>query len=228
MTLVSWYQCETSFQISSFLLWPKRCHYVCQPLVYGCYSSHSPVLRHACGLVKCHMQFFAVLSYHVDKSFLLSSPLSGSMYVAVVCYFGVSFILHPVQMSRVSQPLVPYSIYYSDSDIQSVEYFLISYPVYSLLEPSRYATDLLGGERYISCSVVLPTLCHLFSAMTVSEDDPLYVVKFKTAFTTDLQSRLEKYNLHWLYLATALDPQVPAKRKARWSLDRVANRSLTR
>lgn len=76
----------------------------------------------------------------------------------------------------------------------------------TLLEPSRYA-DLLGGEHHISCSVVLPTLCHLFRAMTVSEDDPLYVVKFKTAFTTDLQSRQEKCNLHWLYLATALDPR---------------------
>src|SRR6218665_2304538 len=55
------------------------------------------------------MQFFAVLSYHVDPSFLFSSPLSGFMYVAVICYFGVSFIFHPVQMSKVSQPLVLYS-----------------------------------------------------------------------------------------------------------------------
>src|SRR6218665_657060 len=59
---------------------------------------------HACGLMKCQMQFFAVLSDHVDPSFLLPSPLSGSMYIAVVglCYFGVSFVLHPIPMSKVS------------------------------------------------------------------------------------------------------------------------------
>ena len=92
-----------------FLLWPRRCHCTRQPLIHGC-SPHSSVLLHACGLVKCHMQFFAVLSYNVDPSFLLSYPLSGSMYIAVVCYFGVSLIFHPVQMSKVSQPLIPYSI----------------------------------------------------------------------------------------------------------------------
>src|SRR6218665_1241566 len=103
---------HNNFIFYLFLLWPRRCHCTRQPLVYGC-SPHSPVLRHACGLLKCHMQFFAVLSYHVDPSFLLSSPLCGSMYVyvAVVCYFGVSFILHPVQMSNVSQPPVPFSVY---------------------------------------------------------------------------------------------------------------------
>jgi zinc finger BED domain-containing protein 1 (E3 SUMO-protein ligase ZBED1) len=77
----------------------------------------------------------------------------------------------------------------------------------TLLEPSRYATELLGGERYLSCSVVLPTFCHLFRALTVSEDDPLYVVKFKTAFINDLKTRQENCNLRWLYFATALDPR---------------------
>src|SRR6218665_1697699 len=94
--------------LSSLLLWPKRCHCTPQPLVYGC-SSHSPVLRHACGLRECPMQFFAVLSYHVDPPFLWSFPLPGSMYVAVVSYLGVSFIL---QVSRVSQLLVPNFVYY--------------------------------------------------------------------------------------------------------------------
>src|SRR6218665_579248 len=81
------------------LLWPRRCHCTCQPLVYDC-SPHSPVLRPACGLLKCQMQFSAVLSDHVNPSFPLSTPLSGSMYIAVVCYFGVSFVLHPIQKSE--------------------------------------------------------------------------------------------------------------------------------
>jgi len=82
-------------------IWHRRCHCTRQLLVYGC-SPHSPVLHPACGLLKCQMQFTAVLSDHVNPSFLLSSPLSDFMYIAVVCYFGVSFILHPIQMSKVS------------------------------------------------------------------------------------------------------------------------------
>ncbi|KAI4900408.1 hypothetical protein NFI96_017779 [Prochilodus magdalenae] len=34
-----------------------------------------------------------------------------------------------------------------------------------LLEPCRYVTEILGGEQYVSCSVVLPALCHLFRVM---------------------------------------------------------------
>src|SRR6218665_2485818 len=83
------------------LLWPRRCHCTRQPLVYGC-SPHSPVLRPACGLLKCQMQLAAVLSDHVNSSFLLSSHLSCSMYIAVVCYFRVSFIFHPIHVSKVS------------------------------------------------------------------------------------------------------------------------------
>ncbi|KAK6322632.1 hypothetical protein J4Q44_G00074240 [Coregonus suidteri] len=42
----------------------------------------------------------------------------------------------------------------------------------TLLEPCRHLTELLGGEKYISCSVVLPALCHLFRVMESSDDDP--------------------------------------------------------
>uniref|UniRef100_A0AAZ1XRF2 BED-type domain-containing protein n=1 Tax=Oreochromis aureus TaxID=47969 RepID=A0AAZ1XRF2_OREAU len=52
-----------------------------------------------------------------------------------------------------------------------------------LLEPCRYVTELLGGERYVSCSMVLPALCHLFRIMEDSS------------------------NLTWLKIATALDPR---------------------
>ena len=43
--------------------------------------------------------------------------------------------------------------------------------------------------------------------MEVTEDDPAYVVKFKTAFKTDLASRQENTNNEWLKIATALDPR---------------------
>ncbi|KAL1262303.1 hypothetical protein QQF64_007568 [Cirrhinus molitorella] len=50
----------------------------------------------------------------------------------------------------------------------------------------RYVTDLLGGEAYVSCSVVLPAFCHLNHVMRVSDEDPAYVARFKTAFIKDL------------------------------------------
>ena len=71
-------------------------------------------------------------------------------------------------------------------------------------------TEILGGEAYVSCSVVLPALCHLRHVMEVTEDDPAYVVKFKTAFKTDLASRQENTNNEWLKIATALDPRFKA------------------
>ncbi|GAA6092479.1 E3 SUMO-protein ligase ZBED1-like [Tachysurus ichikawai] len=74
-----------------------------------------------------------------------------------------------------------------------------------LLEPCRYVTELLGGEKYVSCSVVLPAFCHLSRVMESSDDDPAYVVKFKSTFRTDLETRKENANIAYLKIATALD-----------------------
>lgn len=68
-------------------------------------------------------------------------------------------------------------------------------------------TDLLGGVTYISCSVVLRALRHLTNSMEVSDDDPAYVMRFKTAFTKDLSQRQQTLNHEWLRVATALDPR---------------------
>ena len=77
----------------------------------------------------------------------------------------------------------------------------------SLLDPFRFVTEQLGGERYVSCSVVLPAVCHLRRAMQISDDDPAYVARFKNAITTDLDSRLRNCNLPWLKMSTILDPR---------------------
>lgn len=68
-------------------------------------------------------------------------------------------------------------------------------------------STLLGGEKFVSCSVVLPALCHLSRVMEVSEDDPAYMVRFKETFTTDMDKRKEKFNTTWLIVATSLDPR---------------------
>lgn len=67
-------------------------------------------------------------------------------------------------------------------------------------------TELLGGENYVSCSVVLPALRHLTRTMEASDDDPAYVVKFKAAFEKELSQREDALNHGWLRVATALDP----------------------
>lgn len=43
--------------------------------------------------------------------------------------------------------------------------------------------------------------------MEPSDDDPVYVVRFKKTFTTDLATRKDSSNLRWLKIATALDPR---------------------
>lgn len=65
----------------------------------------------------------------------------------------------------------------------------------------------MGGEQYISCSVVLPTLCHFFWVIEGSDDDPGHVLWFKAAFTSDLSKRKQSTNVQWLKVDTALEPR---------------------
>lgn len=43
--------------------------------------------------------------------------------------------------------------------------------------------------------------------METSDEDPAYVVKFKSTFRTDLETRKERANIAYLKIATALDPR---------------------
>src|SRR5688572_6473223 len=43
--------------------------------------------------------------------------------------------------------------------------------------------------------------------MTISDDDPAYIVRFKDSFTADLKNREQNLNLLWLNVVTALDPR---------------------
>jgi len=54
--------------------------------------------------------------------------------------------------------------------------------------------------------MALPTLCHLFREMTVSDDEPAYIVRFKDSFTSDLKNSEQNLNLPWLNVAMTLDP----------------------
>lgn len=59
----------------------------------------------------------------------------------------------------------------------------------------------------MSCSVVLPALCHLKRVMEPTDEDPGYMMKFKTTFLKDLDTRKANINNRWLKMATALDPR---------------------
>nr|XP_054591163.1 E3 SUMO-protein ligase ZBED1-like [Nothobranchius furzeri] len=77
----------------------------------------------------------------------------------------------------------------------------------TVLEHCRYITDLLEGEKFVSCSVVLPALCHLLRVLEVFEEDPAYMVNFKETLKTEIEKRKDKANITWLKVATALDPR---------------------
>lgn len=90
------------------------------------------------------------------------------------------------------------------------------------LSVCRYVTELLGGEKYVSCSVVLPALCHLKQAMKISDDDPAYIVRFKAALTKDLDQWKEKTNLDWLKVCQS-DQKMTV-----FSMDRLSHEEIWR
>lgn len=48
------------------------------------------------------------------------------------------------------------------------------------------AMVLLGGEKYVSCRCVLPLLLSLTKHMTVNDDDPGYIARFKATSVNDI------------------------------------------
>jgi len=88
------------------------------------------------------------------------------------------------------------------------------------------ATVVLGGEKYVSCSSVLPLLSALRKHMTVHDDDPEYIARFKAAALDDFQERVTGMNgVEILRIATALDPRyktlrclTPDKQDQTWAV----------
>ena len=77
----------------------------------------------------------------------------------------------------------------------------------SVLSHCRYITELLGGNKYISCSIVLPAICHLERVMKPCDDDAVYVQRFKLAFMNDFKHRFTGQAYEYLKMASALDPR---------------------
>lgn len=47
-------------------------------------------------------------------------------------------------------------------------------------------------EKFVSCSVVLPALCHLLRVTEVSEDHPAYMIKFKQSIKAEMEETQRK------------------------------------
>lgn len=77
-----------------------------------------------------------------------------------------------------------------------------------LLEPYEKCTVLMGGQKYVSCSTVIPMLGHLLKCSVANDSDPVFIARFKENICSSLNSLREAAvaNVN-LCLATALDPR---------------------
>lgn len=76
------------------------------------------------------------------------------------------------------------------------------------LKPCKDATQMLGGERYVSSSILLPQFATLLHLNKGSEDDPQYIGRLKATLCADLRPRYEKLaDNMFIKTATLLDPR---------------------
>ena len=95
----------------------------------------------------------------------------------------------------------------------------------SVLGSLADATEYVGTEQYARCSAVLPLEAFLRRLLTVNDDDPGYIARFKTSTFKDFTNRIEGIDaLSTLQMAVALDPRYKkltflrrAKREAVWT-----------
>ena len=79
----------------------------------------------------------------------------------------------------------------------------------AVLDIFRQATVLLGGDKYVVCSCVLPLLSSLTKHITVNDDDdPGHIARFKEASVNDFNERVaNRKSIAVLKIATVLDPR---------------------
>jgi hypothetical protein len=79
----------------------------------------------------------------------------------------------------------------------------------NLLEPFKELTKMLGGENYVSSSIVIPTFCLLLNkVLKVSASDSRFIKEMKRKMSDDLTKRISKLKESEVLLkASALDPR---------------------
>ena len=76
-----------------------------------------------------------------------------------------------------------------------------------LLKPIKESMAALGGEGYVTTSVVLPEIHYLKRIMREDDGDPYYVSKLKARFVKELTERSANLPMDFLKTATVCDPR---------------------
>ena len=83
--------------------------------------------------------------------------------------------------------------------LRNLNHFLTSFSIYS---------TTLGGNRFVTSSIVLPIMRSIASLLKVLDDDPSYMANLKGIVSRDFKARcLKNTNQGFLMKATALDPR---------------------
>ena len=66
----------------------------------------------------------------------------------------------------------------------------------------------LGGDKYVSSSVLMPVIASMKKMMQEDSSDPMYIAKLKQVILADFNRRVAKnIDTEFFLLATALDPR---------------------
>ena len=83
--------------------------------------------------------------------------------------------------------------------IKNLNNFLTNFDIYS---------TTLGGQTFVTSSIVMPVIKSLQKHLVQCDDDPKYIAEMKTIILEDFKARVGKYiNNEFLLKATALDPR---------------------
>ena len=83
--------------------------------------------------------------------------------------------------------------------IKNVNTFLTNFDIYS---------TTLGGNTFVTSSIVMPVIKSLQKHLEASDDDPSYIANMKALILDDFKTRVDKYiNIPFFLKATALDPR---------------------
>lgn len=80
--------------------------------------------------------------------------------------------------------------------------------LWDALKPLLDVTKLLGGDKYVTRSVLIPALKLLKNGMTTNDCDPAFICRFKAMLVDSVEERLLAWPHYSDYeVATSLDPR---------------------
>lgn len=113
-------------------------------------------------------------------------------------------------MERLLQHRSSIDVFFKDRTVKSLSEseWLKLKTLSDLLRPLKTATNTLGGNKYVTISIVLPYLAQLIHAYEKDDDDPVYVGKFKKTMVDRLEASRKTLTANmFVKAATVLDPR---------------------